>query len=378
MAQVTWPDGELYGVFEWPNMTLVPGETRTLVHAAMTPQPALGVCVLLDPDNLVEEAYDRLVEIGYTPKQPYCRPLPDLVIPDVSFNESTRNLQIEPQNQGQAPLLPTDSGGSLEHADVLFWMEFTDGRPLTMSFADINLGYQDRIILSWPISDVERDRMRGGYTLVVNPDNAIFESDTTNNSYQVEATSRLRIVWRCGYATQCVTNWFDAASATIGKNKWTMYLDVYVGGIGSYQRVIHWTSPELEVPFTGNEWCRTDFVSDWIEVAGDQVLFIDPSASLNIVGHAQVRSFWGVGDEFSAVDNFGGTNLVGVDADPACFTTGMRYACLDGTCTCGSSVCGFDFMSPGARDIGRSWAISDAIDNDCFWTTGYMIFQAED
>lgn len=74
MAQVTWPDGELYGVFEWPNMTLVPGETRTLVHAAMTPQPALGVCVLLDSDNLVEEAYDRLVEIGYTPKQPYCRP----------------------------------------------------------------------------------------------------------------------------------------------------------------------------------------------------------------------------------------------------------------------------------------------------------------
>ena len=52
--------------------------------------------------------------------------------------------------------------------------------------------------------------MRDGYTAVVNPNNDIAELDSNNNSFIVEGTAKLRLVWAAGYAGSArrVIHWF--------------------------------------------------------------------------------------------------------------------------------------------------------------------------
>ena len=260
VARAMWPDGEVIGDFEWPNSTIAPSETMTLIHGGLTAEPALGVCILLDPDNQVMEEYDKLVEEGMvSEKSPYCRPQPDLSITEATFNRDTNNLQIVMQNRGETTLTNADDDGSLDHANLTVWLEFADGRPLSKVFEDISLGARETMTLDWSISSTERERMRGGYNIKLNPDGAIAEKDLTNNDYKVGETTRLRLVWMAGHATFCATDHFLLRGENVsGKNTWDMKLYATVQGGGHTQVVADWTSPEVEINWDdpqGEAWC---------------------------------------------------------------------------------------------------------------------------
>jgi len=385
VARVSWPDGEVIGDFEWPNSTLAPGETRILSHGGLNVEPALGVCVLLDPDDRVMEEYDRLVEAGIvSQKAPYCRPQPDLSVAEASFNRDSNNLEIVVQNRGETTLTDADDDGSLDHANLTVWLEFADGRPLSKVYEDINLGAREIMTLDWAIGSGERDRMRNGYTIHLNPDGAIAEKDLSNNSYMVGETARLRLVWMAGHATFCPTNRFLLRGENVsGKNTWDMELYATVQGGGESQVVADWTSPEFEVHWDdpqGEAWC-SQFVSDWFEVAGDEKLEIIRTADLDIVGKG-FRWFSGGGESLTNYNGFGGTTMAAADTSEACFVDGLQYIRpimgMDvlGTGVCGPVTCS-GLSEEGIRMLGPIEASSEDITGYCWWSTTYRLFKEE-
>lgn len=385
VARVTWPDGEVIGDFEWANSTLAPGETRILSHGGLNAEPTLGVCVLLDPDNQVMEDYDRYVESGIlSEKAPYCRPQPDLSIAEASFNREANNLELVVQNRGETTLTDADDDGSLDHASLTVWLEFADGRPLSRVFEDINLGARETMTLDWEIQDAERERMRAGYTIHLNPDGAIAETDVSNNTYEVGPTTRLRLVWMTGHATFCPTNRVLLRGENVsGKNTWNMKLYATIQGGGERQVVADWISPEFEVHWDnpqGEAWCQ-QFVSDWFEVAGDEKLVIIRTADLDIVGKGY-RWFSGGGETLTAANNFGGTTPVTPGTSEACFVDGLLYIRpilgMDvlGTGVCGPVTCS-GLSEEGIRMLGPIEANSDDITGYCWWGTTYRLFREE-
>ncbi|MEA3326145.1 MAG: LysM peptidoglycan-binding domain-containing protein [Chloroflexota bacterium] len=378
VAQVSWPDGEEIGTFDWQDVTLAPGETRILSHGGLNPQPALGVCVLLDPNNAVEEVRDRLVTSEILgEKQPYCRPLPDLSITNVIYEEESNDIRIDVQNQGEDPISSSDTGGSLDLANLLVWITFAEGRPLTQRYIDLNLEPRDDVTLIWPLNESERARMRAGYTVIINPDDSIAESDTTNNQYEVEGVARLRISWMVGYAMFCPTgNTLLRGENVGGKNTWDMQLRASVSSGRSTRRVADWNSPEFELTWrdgSGDWWCRA-YISDWFEVAGDEVLTITRTAELDIATYG-FRWFSGGGEVLTAADDFGGTTHVPPDTSESCFETGVTYVC-HGHCACGIITCGW-LEDTGVRLLGPFVARSDDIVDYCFWSTTYTIFRED-
>jgi hypothetical protein len=120
-------------------------------------------------------------------------------------------------------------------------------------FRDVSMDARDSIELNWPMGEAEGSRMSGGYTLEVNPGETIAEMDTSNNTFQVEGSARLRIVWMTGPGTFCPTNWVTTYGDYVSyHNNWIMHLDEHVGNGTSLSQVAVWSSPELEI-----EWQDT-------------------------------------------------------------------------------------------------------------------------
>ena len=385
VARVSWPDGEVIGDFEWANSTLAPGETRILSHGGLNAEPALGVCVLLDPENQVMEEYDRYVESGMlSEKAPYCRPQPDLSVAEASYNRDEGILQIVVQNRGETTLTDADDDGSLDHASLTIWLEFPEGRPLSKVYEVEHLGAREYLNLDWEIQGSERERMRDGYTIHLNPDGAIAEPNVSNNTYNIGPTTRLRLVWMAGHATFCPTNRVLLRGENVsGRNTWDMKLYATVQGGGEATVVADWTSPEFEVHWDdpqGEAWC-SEFVSDWFEVAGDEKLEITRIAELDIVGKPY-RWFSGGGESLSAANNFGGTTSVSPGTSESCFVDGLQYIRpITGMDVLGTGVCGpitcSGLSEEGIRMLGPIGANSEDITGYCWWSTTYRLFEEE-
>ncbi len=385
VARVYSFDGEEFGTFSWPNSTLAPGEALTLSHGGMDPQPTLGACVLMDPDNAVQEDRDRYVDSGVLgEKAPYCRPLPDLSVPSAGFDQTTSQLNVIVQNNGETTLTNADTNGSLDHANLAVWLEFSEGRPVMQDFEDLDLGARDSITLQIDVNETLRQRMRGGYLIRINPENTIAEKDFTNNEYQVEATERLRLVWMTGWATFCPTNHFLLMGENVSyRNTWDMHLSAIISGGGSRRTVVDWNSPEFEVPWDeaqGGGWC-SNYVSDWFEVAGDEELTITRTAGLDIATHGY-RWYSGGAETVSAADGFGGTTLVAPGTDEECFFDGLLFRrpvmglYEIGTGVCGPIRCG-GMSEDGIRMLSPIEARSDDLTGYCWWSTTYRLFQEE-
>jgi len=379
-AQVTSSFGEPIGIYEWPNQTLVPGEISILSHASLAPDPPLGICVLLDPENLVEEEIDRNIEQGiFAEQHTYCRPLPDLVIEKVSYDES--QLFIDIHNQGENPISSADNGGSLEHENLMVWLEFEEGRPITKEFTDLDLGVRETMTLEWAINELQRERMRAGYTVILNPGQTIAEVDYENNSHQVGETARLRIAWLVGWASFCETGNYDVYGENIGgKNDWQLHMTANVHGGDSSRRVADFDSPHFEITWRegngGNYWCQL-YLSDWFEVAGDEVLSVTPWAGLDISSHGY-RWFSGGSESLTVLDDFGGTTHVPPGTDESCFADGINYPCIcvgSTFCNCGCGSLHCNVEDTGEHVIGPIPARSEDITNTCYWSSAYTLYR---
>jgi len=382
-VQVTSYDGVQIGLFEWHNLTIGPGETRILSHGALNPEPPLGICVLLDPDNEVEEQIDRSIAAGiFAERHSYCRPLPDLVIDDVAYHNEHSQLQIEITNQGENPTTSADDGGTLDHANLMVWMEFEEGRPLTQEYTGIDINLRETKTFIWPISELERERMRSGYTLRINPTRSIAEADFSNNEYEVGEVAKLRILWKVGWASFCETGTTLTYGENVGgKNTWTMHLTANVSDADSSRRVVGWDASELEITWrdgnTGESWCH-NYLSDWFEVAGDETLLVTTWTGVDIVSYGY-RWFAGEGEALTAADDFGGTTHVPPDMDESCFNQPANYPYICRGMSWCSGGCGIMNCSwvgeAGQHNIGAVVARSEDIVNSCYWTTTYIIFK---
>jgi len=385
VARVTTPDGAEIGTFSWTNMTIQPGQVNILMHGGLDYDPSQGVCVELDPDNVVYEERDRLADANIIGRGGrYCRPLPDLSITDASWDPRTSQLNITLQNRGEEFMGSSIPQGTLDNGDVVFWVNTPEGRPLSTVFRDVNMDVRDTIVLNWPLGEAERSRMSGGYNLVVNPEQTIAELDTGNNEFQVLGSARLRITWMVGSATFCPTNTVLLMGENVAyRNHWSMKLDALVGSGSDLHGVASWRSPEFEVPWdeSGGLWCSADapFISDWFDVAGDEALIIDLSANLDVFGH-QAMWFSGGNQALTAADDFGGTTHVPVDVDEGCFEMATRYYydCGPGHATggCGYTTCG-ELGQTGQHLAGLLWVDGEDITGDCWWSTTYTIFRQD-
>ena len=377
VAKVVTRDGEEIGIYDWSNMTLEPGETAILVESGLTPHPAFDACVILDPNHAVQEVRDRLAESGVIgPDRLYCRPLPDLSISDIGFDRTNNQLEMTVQNRGEITPLHADSDGSIENEDLLIQINVPDGRPINIRFNDLNMGARESKVFATLLTETERDRMKDGYTAVLNPDNNIAESDTSNNDFSVAGTAKLRLVWAGGYARFCPTGDTLIYGENVGgKNTWHMDLEANVSDAGSRRNVANWTSPEFDVRWNdhGGEWCQF-FTSDWFDVAGDETLTVIPTAGLDIVGYGY-RWFSAGAEALTADNDFGGTTHVPPGTDLECFANGLPIT------TNGAAVCGWVTCSvgnEGVHQLGRIEAASDDITGYCWWSTTYAIYREDE
>lgn len=367
--------GRELGVLTWPALTLAPGELAILEHPDLAPDPPLSVCVLLDPNNTVDEESDRLSRDEIWTRGAYCQPSPDLTITNVEYDADIATLLVTVQN------VVGLSGGSLEHRDVSLRIDLADGstlsdRPVWRN--DVTLARRETAVLEWPVSAEQRPRMLDGYTVVLDALDSILETDEGNNTYTVPASARLRVAWPCGWVSFCESGRYVEG----GANTWQMHLRVSVSGGRSSRTVGEWASPEVETDHHNrNEaWCNSAATkaTDWFEVAGDESLNVYRWADLDIVGHGY-RWFDGGMDVLQAEDDFEGASLIPLDTPQECLfeiSCPLTWGGRGGT-TCVPLTCG-NIGPEGQHDSGTIYASGDRIAGICFWNTTYAIYQAEE
>jgi hypothetical protein len=272
---VTWPDGSGIGAYTFDDFFLPPGEETILQHPDLAPgpHPPLGACVLLDPGNAVPEEDDR--SPGWT-RGRYCRVLPDLTITNVNFDDDTDQLRVTVENIGD---------GSLENRTLNLEIRLPDGRtiPSIGDWYDVSMEPRDVKVLLWPNVNEEMRSLlvSEGYTMVIDPYNEIAEESGFNNEYVVAGTEQIQIMW--------VNGWFPYYGG--GRNTAQMYFDAYIISGGRTRNIASWTSPEVEstrdTVGDGNGWYDTpeyDYQLWYFDIAGDELLKINISAAVDIVG----------------------------------------------------------------------------------------------
>lgn len=186
---VRWPSGELIGQYTFPELVLRPGDTTILKHPDLvpSPHPALGACVLLDPGNQVLEEEDYSPDVYI--RGEYCRRLPDLTITDVEMDEAEERLLVTVRNGDE---------GSVEDSTIGLAIQLPDGRTIVpeRAWEHVSIApYRSSLFIWDGLTDSIRGLLGAGFTITVDPENEIAESDGTNNSYVMPAGGMYRITW---------------------------------------------------------------------------------------------------------------------------------------------------------------------------------------
>jgi hypothetical protein len=270
-AAIARPTGEIVTVLSWPAIALAPGET-TILQSATTDFGSSPICVILDPDNEVEEWGDRLEGAGViTSHAPFCMQLPDLVITSVEYEPEAGHLLVTLQNQGE---------GVLENRTIALSHGPLGAGPAAAPREHplISLGPWETTVLTMTADERLHSQWFDGYIVRVDPNNLVAESDNDNNSYTVPGGTRLRLAW------QKIVAPYDA------RNRVEFQLRAFIVSAGSRQQVADWQiAQNIDWDTCGHD--ATDgecskvfepfsqFDTDWFNIAGDEALQINVSLS---------------------------------------------------------------------------------------------------
>ena len=306
-VEVIRPTGESIGVHTWPELVLEPGE-RTVLQTNLTPERPLNTCVILDPENRVTE---DLEGIGETSRR-YCQPLPDLTISDLNYDPTGDRLLVRVQNVAMEPNVTRKS---LEHRDLSLTIRFADGTTLPGRptwWSDITIRPAYSTVLEWPeVNEGMRETMREGYTVILDPNDRIAETDETNNQYVVPAAARLRFAW-----TELNTRYYPLRPRSDSPQEQTFSMEISAVPMSSQGRQIAaWTHGPFEV----EHGCRvTQHRAGEVEfeIAGDEVLTVFANANMKYQLAQRYLSWtalsfspedeWGVGATISEDEECGG------------------------------------------------------------------------
>jgi hypothetical protein len=285
--------GDTITTMTWPNFVLEAGQETILGFPPEVLSPPYDACVLIDPADKVLEEFERSEMLYHSP---VCPTLPDLIITSVQFDNSGEDgiLDIMIQNVGD---------GALEGRTLGVEALLPDGSPLHLlrSLPNITLEPGESLPFQVPgVSEAIRERMRGGYSVVVNPDVRFAEADHTNNNYEVIRAERLLIYWE---RVQAPRDYEDSSS---------FYLDASIVSSGSRRQVAEWSIREdIDWTVCWDTYCDRGFYTDdyntsWFDIYGDESLEIHAGVtqgSLIITNATQIytpQDGWGAAPTSSA------------------------------------------------------------------------------
>ncbi|MCD4674033.1 MAG: LysM peptidoglycan-binding domain-containing protein [Anaerolineaceae bacterium] len=295
----TWPwrdltirlqtrDGDPISTITWPGYVLEAGQRDVLVDLGMVLEAPFDACVVIDPDDEVLEEYERS---GAMVHGPICPRLPDLTITDVSF---------EPAGGGRIRItVRNDGDGAVENRTLAFQTLLPDGESLYIggSYPNVDLALrEERFFELGGVSESVRERMRRGYSVVVNPDATIAESNMDNNTYDVAAGQRLRIylygIWAPEDAGDHVRYQFDAHVVSGSSQRqvadWEIGPDISWGSCFPSRYCIRL--------FQDNE-----YDTYWFDIYGDESLEI----IVNVTHPGGLREAMTGSDIYGPVNNWG-------------------------------------------------------------------------
>ncbi len=172
--------GEPIGSYTWPTSTISPGERYTLEYDMSDDDQPMDVCVTLDPENMVPEQDDRFA----SPREPYCHPLPDLLISHTHYEPDDGSLIVWVRNLG----------GIQEHTDLSVQVDIPGYPTRPLHYANLTLDGSETIEVPG-INDEARAAMMDGYSVTVDPMDTLVETDEDNNTYTVGPSVTLRLHW---------------------------------------------------------------------------------------------------------------------------------------------------------------------------------------
>jgi LysM repeat protein len=276
----TWPwrdldvalqtrEGETIGVYTWEDFVLETGDWEILTKPEMAVGYPRDACVVIDPDDEVLEYYER---DGIMVHHPICLQRPDLVINDVRYDSfGGGRVRVTVENVADVPL----SGHT-----VALETRLPDGSPayLAASWPDVELEpYATRVFDLIGVSEMMRETLRDGYTVVVNPDQTLAEINYDNNSYEVAGTANLVLYWchknvpRVGDSFTSTARMYFTADVVSGggtrqvlETRWQHHLN--------FQETA-WEYDHDEDGFAGY-WFSCSQASDAFEIFGDEWLRI--------------------------------------------------------------------------------------------------------
>ena len=173
---------ESLGIYTWPDFYMERGSS-IIIQTEMPLDDPNDLCALVDPNEMVPEAGETTN--GFA-NHPICTKVPDLRIASVSFDAVENSYRMEVENLGESlvnrPL------------DFSFYVEGESEPIIDYRFTgNIQEGTKRAFILS-NVSEDKRLELNNGYTLVVDENNQITESDENNNTFEVTPTL-LDICW---------------------------------------------------------------------------------------------------------------------------------------------------------------------------------------
>ncbi len=272
-VEVTRRSGESLGIFTWNNYDLGAGGRDTLENPEMVFDAPLDFCVNIDPNDNVPELYEVSGALHHTP---VCEQLPDLKINSVEYDSTGGGrLRVEVQNSGE---------GIMERRTLALDGELPDGNPAYLFHSWPNITLERDARRTFEISGVGetmRTRLSGGYTMIVNPEHGVVESNYENNTYDVQETRRFWVDWYEG----CGSSFMHSVY-----HRYSMHLTADVVGGASSRRVADWGAPSITFwsPVSGEHsecWQdgvflagvgeHNDFITEAFDVAGDERLVIN-------------------------------------------------------------------------------------------------------
>ncbi len=368
--------GGTIGRYTFPNITIGVNEMREFQNPAWNWEPILDGCVMLDPDNQVQERIDVLAEQNILSRGFYCQPLPDFTISDVEFDRATNYLGVTIRNEGDKT--PKDT-------ELVVRVE-TESGAMYDKTVKVTLERYESTREWLELSNDEREAMAGGYTVTVNPDEVVAETEYGNNSFSVEGSTLLRLSWRQSGAWFCslYRQWWGNYN-----NHWKFNFGATVVGGSDPQNIVNWEYEDLEINVDDHlsAWCSTNYMTDWFAVGGDEELVVSMSATMSMAAYRDRHSNGG-SEHLSASDGFGGVTVIPMDMDAALYGHTVYTNDVSHAESCGVSTAPIGQADPYDWEAGmHRWGpfyVEDTYGSGhedldpCYWSSTYMLYQAEE
>lgn len=260
--------GESLAFHTWPEFVLETGQ-RTVLEPPIEFSPPYDVCIQIDPFDRVPEGPERSAAMTHNP---ICPTQADLTITDVHFDaQGGGRIRVTVRNVGD---------GTVENRTLALETLLPDGSSAYMSGSWPTISLEPRQSRTFDITGANesaRERLSGGYTVIVNPEGTISESNTENNSYDVDGAAQLQLFWcnknipHVAGLTSAVRMYFTADVVTGESSR--RVLDTHWSHSLSGQEVI-WGYGHNDRGHPGYSY-SCEVASDVFQILGDEALQVN-------------------------------------------------------------------------------------------------------